>query len=326
MSTSAYRGGSGASSCRWPRGPGGPRRRGVPRLGVPRPVRAGRYNDPVPAPQFVAVGHVTLDHFGDVVRPGGAALYAAITADRLGLSAGILTSHAEDFPLELIPPRIEVVTIPAPATTVFEHTQREGERVLRVLAAAQPLGADDLPEDWREAELVMLAPVVNEVDAALAAAFEGATLAAEAQGWLREVAPDGAVQPRTWPAPKGVLSHLQALFLSGADVRGQEAAMTEWVQRVPVAAVTAGARGALLYVNGDRYEVRPRRARQVDATGAGDVFAATWLVRYHASGDPWEAAEAAACAASLAVEGDGWSAVPDAAALEAALVAYRRAL
>jgi len=51
----------------------------------------------VPAPEFVAVGHVTLDRFGGEVRPGGAALYAAVTADRLGLSAGILTSHADDF-------------------------------------------------------------------------------------------------------------------------------------------------------------------------------------------------------------------------------------
>jgi 1D-myo-inositol 3-kinase len=280
----------------------------------------------VSAPDFIAIGHVTLDRIGGVMRPGGAALYAAITADRLGLAAGILTSHADDFPLELLPPRIELVTVPATTTTVFEHHQDVVERRLRVLATAQPLGIDDLPEDWRDAELVLLAPVVNEVDAALAASFDAGTVAAEAQGWLRDVARDGEVRSRAWPTAKGVLTHLQALFLSGADVRGQEEAMTEWVQRVPVAAVTAGARGALLYVNGDRYEVPPRRARQMDPTGAGDVFAATWLVRYRISGDPWEAAEAAACAASLAVEGEGWSNVPDTAALEAALGDYRRAL
>jgi len=150
----------------------------------------------VSAPDFVAIGHVTLDHFGAAVRPGGAALYAAVAADRLGLSAGILTSHADDFPLELLPPRIELVTVPAAATTVFEHEQRAGERALRVRATAEPLGVDDLPEDWRDAGLVLLAPVVNEVDAALAAAFDGSAVAAEAQGWLRDVARDGAVQMR----------------------------------------------------------------------------------------------------------------------------------
>ena len=52
-------------------------------------------------PQFVAIGHVTLDRFGEATRPGGAALYAAITAHRLGLSAAVLTSHGDDFPLEV---------------------------------------------------------------------------------------------------------------------------------------------------------------------------------------------------------------------------------
>ena len=87
--------------------------------------------------------------------------------------------------------------------------------------------------------------------------------------------------------------------------------------------VTAGASGALLYVNGERYEVRPRRTREVDPTGAGDVFAAAFLVHYQRHADPWEAAEAATCAASLSVEGEGWSAIPDAARLEDALAEYR---
>jgi sugar/nucleoside kinase (ribokinase family) len=61
----------------------------------------------------------------------------------------------------------------------------------------------------------------------------------------------------------------------------------------------------------------------VDPTGAGDVFAATFLIHYDRLADAWEAAEAATCAASLSVEGEGWSAVPDAATLAAALDAYR---
>jgi len=279
----------------------------------------------VSAPEFVAVGHVTLDRFGDALRPGGAALYAAITAARLGLSAGILTSHGEDFPLELIPPRIEVVSVPAPSTTVFEHQHTCGDRTLRVTSAAGPLTEADVPDDWRDAALVLLAPVMNEVAPRLAAAFSDASVAAEAQGWLRGLGKDGAVRTVRWDAAAEALRSFQAIFLSAADVRGQESAMSEWVQRVPIGVVTAGRRGALLYVNGDRYEVRPRRAAEVDPTGAGDVFAATFLARYRRDGDPWEAAEAATCAASLSVEGVGWSAVPDAANLDAVLTEYRRA-
>jgi sugar/nucleoside kinase (ribokinase family) len=277
----------------------------------------------VPAPAFVAIGHVTLDHVGERVQPGGAALYAAVTAHRLGLTAGILTSHGDDFPLEVIPPQIEVVSVPAPETTVFVHRRAGGRRTLRVTAAAATLGPADVPPDWRDAGLVLLAPVVNEVDPAIATSFPEASVAAEAQGWLRGLGAAGEVSPRRWSPPATLLGQLQALFVSGEDVRGQETFLLEWLQRLPMAAVTAGAKGALLYVNGERYQVRPRPAREVDATGAGDVFAAAFLVHYHRIGDPWEAAEAATCAASLSVEGDGWTAVPDRKALDDAIAAYR---
>ena len=278
------------------------------------------------APDFLAVGHVTLDRFGDEVRLGGGVLYSAITAHRLGRSVAILTSHGADFPLDAVPPAIEVVTLEAPATTVFEYQEGEGPRVMRVTATASPLTVGDLPEDWLEAPLVLLAPVIQEVDPDLAFAFGDASVAAAAQGWLRTLDAESAVEPVAWESPDDVLNRLQALFVSAEDVLGQEEQLTEWVQRVPLAVVTAGAAGALLYVNGDRYEVKPRPTVEVDATGAGDVFATAFMLHYHRDGDPWAAAEAAACAASLSVEGEGWSAVPDAATLQAALEEYRARL
>ncbi|OLC14999.1 MAG: hypothetical protein AUH29_08970 [Candidatus Rokubacteria bacterium 13_1_40CM_69_27] len=274
------------------------------------------------APDFVAVGHVTLDRFGEITRPGGAALFAAITAHRLGLSAGILTSHGEDFPLEAIPPQIEVVNAPSPHTTVFEHRREAGRRRLRLVASARPLSPADVPPDWLDAELVLLAPVFGEVDPAFAGTFTEATLAAEAQGWLRGAGPAGEVTPQPWTPPPGLLGRLLALFVSAEDVRGQEPSLAEWLQRLPLAAVTAGRAGALLYVSGQRYEVRARPTREADPTGAGDVFAAAFLASYRLDGNPWQAAAAGACAAALSVEGEGWSTVPDRAALEAALTEY----
>jgi sugar/nucleoside kinase (ribokinase family) len=278
----------------------------------------------VSAPDFVAIGHVTLDRFGEATRPGGSALYAAVTAHRLGLSVGLLTSHGDDFPLEVIPSKIEVITVPAADTTLFEHRHEPGGRVSHVRAVANPLTADDVPDDWRDAALSLLAPVVDEVDPLIATLFTDGAVGAAAQGWLRQVQPDGLVVPRVWPSPERLLQSVQALFLSREDIRGQEAAVVEWFQRMPVGVLTADRAGALLFVNGERYEVQPRRAREIDPTGAGDVFAATFLVQYQRDGDPWLAAAAAACAGSLAVEGEGWSAVADRAALDAALAEYQR--
>ncbi|HEY7541016.1 MAG TPA: PfkB family carbohydrate kinase [Methylomirabilota bacterium] len=278
------------------------------------------------SPDFVAIGHVTLDRFGESTRPGGSALYAAVTAHRLGLSVGLLTSHADDFPLEVIPSRIEVVTVPADETTLFEHRHEPKGRVSHVRAVAGPLTAVDVPEDWRDASLTLLAPVVDEVDPLIATLFTDGAVGAAAQGWVRQVTPDGLVTPRPWPSPERLLQSVQALFLSREDILGQEAEVIEWFQRMPVGVLTADRVGALLFVNGERYEVQPRPAREVDPTGAGDVFAATFLIQYQRDGDPWLAAAAAACAGSLAVEGEGWSAVADRPALDAALLEYQRNL
>ena len=261
---------------------------------------------------------------GDLTRPGGAALYGAITAHRLGLSVGLLTSHADDFPLDAIPSQIEVVTREARQTTRFEHDYEAGGRVSRARGRALPLTTADVPEDWRDAPLVLLAPVIDEVDPLLAAEFTDGAIGAAAQGWLRAVGRDGAVGPRAWESSRPLLDKIQALFLSREDVRGQEAAVVEWLQYVPIGVLTADHDGALLFVNGDRYEVRPRPAAESDPTGAGDVFAATFLVEYQRVGDPWLAAAAAACAGSLSVEGEGWAAVPDRGRLDATLKEYER--
>ena len=276
------------------------------------------------APDFVAIGHVTLDRIGEATRPGGAALFAAVTAHRLGLSVGLLTSHGDDFPLDLIPSKIEVVSIPAADTTRFEHRQSAGGRVSHVRAVADPLTVADVPDDWREAALTLLAPVLDEVDPMIATLFTDGAVGAAAQGWLRDTAPDGLVVPRTWRSPDRLLQSVQALFLSREDILGQEDEVVEWFQRMPVGVLTADRDGALLFVNGERYEVHPRAAREVDPTGAGDVFAATFLIQYQRASDPWEAATAAACAGSLAVEGEGWSTVADRATLDAALADYAR--
>ncbi|HEY3064306.1 MAG TPA: PfkB family carbohydrate kinase [Methylomirabilota bacterium] len=277
----------------------------------------------MPAPEFVAIGHVTLDRFGDKVRPGGSVAFAAVTAHRLGMTAGILTSHGDDFPLDAFPPQIEIVTVPAPATTTFGHAvDSKGARSMTVGSAARPLTPSDVPEDWLDAPLVLLAPVLDEVDPRLAATFSAGTVAAAAQGWLRRLGGDHRVVPRPWTSPEALLARVQALFLSREDIGGDEASARAWFERVPVGALTAGAAGATLFVNGEEYAVRARRAREVDETGAGDVFAATFLVHYARDGDPWRAAAAASCAAALATEGEGWSAVPQRAALERALASY----
>jgi sugar/nucleoside kinase (ribokinase family) len=278
---------------------------------------------------FVAIGHVTLDQTPRGIRPGGAAYYAAITAHRQGLRVGLLTSFGPDFPADALPSDVVVVTVPSERTTTFRIAHgRTGRgaraRELALLARAADLETRSLPETWREASLGAMCPVAAEVDPALAAAFPETSLVAMPQGWMRRRGAGGVVSPQPWEDADLVLPHVQAVVVSLEDIEPFQKEALEWFQRVPLGAVTHGAEGAVLFVNGERYGVEADRVVAVDETGAGDVFATALLIAYNRDGNAWDAAAAAACCAAASVEADGVAGIPDRAGLEARLAAYRR--
>ena len=273
---------------------------------------------------LVTIGHVTLDETPSGVRPGGAAYYAAMTGWRLGLRVGLLTSLAPDYPRDVFPEGIDVVTVSSPHTTRFRLGETKGVRTLTLLSRAADLEAGHLPASWSEVPLALLGPVCGEVDPALAGAFDDASVAALPQGWMRKRGRGGLMGRQAWEDAESILPWTQVLVLSEEDVGdGEEAAVT-WLHQVPLGAITRGSRGATLYVNGEPYHVIADPATEVDATGAGDVFASTLLIEYQRSGDAWEAAALAACAGAASVEGEGTAAIADRAALDARLAAYRR--
>jgi 1D-myo-inositol 3-kinase len=283
-------------------------------------------------PDLVVAGHVTLDVTSSGTRPGGAAYYAALAAHRLGLRVGLLTSFGSDFPADAIPSDIAVAQVDSAQTTTFvlegagvlAGAGAGATRTLTLTARAADLEADDLPPDWASAPLALLCPVVNEVDPALAESLGAASLGVLPQGWMRRRDKGGAIVTQAWEDAEPVLAWAQLMVASEEDVAGFREDAVEWLQRVPLGALTAGARGATLFVNGEPYHVAPDVASEVDDTGAGDVFATTLLIEYYRGGDPWEAAAAAACAAAAVVEGKGAAALLDRAGLTTRLAEYRR--
>jgi sugar/nucleoside kinase (ribokinase family) len=273
---------------------------------------------------LVAIGHVTFDETPSGVRPGGSAYYAALTARRLGLSIGLLTSAAPDYPLDVFPEGIEVTTVSSPQTTRYRLGQSGGARTLTLLSRASDIETEHLAAAWRGAPLALLCPVAGEVDPALAGAFEDAAVAVLPQGWMRKRGRGGLMGAQPWEDAADVLPRTQLLVLSEEDLPGGDADALGWLQQVPLGAITRGKRGATLFVNGDPYHVEADAAREIDPTGAGDVFATTLLVQYQRGGDPWEAAAAAACAAAASVEGEGAASILDRADLDVRLAAYQR--
>ena len=282
------------------------------------------------APDFLVIGHAVQDLPAEGSslpwRLGGAVSYASTLARKFGLRAGVLTSAGPDMDLDTLLPGVEWVLVPSERSTQIRNMYEGGRRRQQMPQKAAPLTAAHLPVVWRKSPVVLLGPVAGELDDSLAACFPGSIVGVGAQGWLRESGPDSAVRPvapEAWYAAP-VLRQATALFLSDEDVPPNRApvALQRWSTLVDTVAFTRGYDGADIYHCGLRRHIGAFPAKAVDPTGAGDVFAAAFLIRLKEGADVWDAARFASCTASFVVEGEGVAAVPDRAQVEARLLEH----
>jgi sugar/nucleoside kinase (ribokinase family) len=100
------------------------------------------------------------------------------------------------------------------------------------------------------------------------------------------------------------------LILSELDVPDPDRLVRDWGPFIDIIVVTRAERGATVYRGAESHQFPARPARQVDPTGAGDVFAASFMIRLVETGDPHQAAQFANVVASFSVEGPGVTAIP----------------
>ena len=256
-------------------------------------------------------GHVTLDRARGGAVPGGSAFYAARALAALGATPRIVTAAAADFPMEALS-GIDAAVARAPATTTFENAYAPGgERSQRVLAAAPRLAGSLVPTAWRSPDLLLLVPVLDELDVrALVGATRARFVGLGVQGLVREVGPEGTVRARPLALGARDLAGVGAAILGDDDVGGEPDLVGRLAAMVPVVAFTHGARGCELLVRGRTRRVGSHPAREVEPTGAGDVFAAAFLLALARGADPIDAARVGAAAGSIVVEGRGGEAIP----------------
>lgn len=263
------------------------------------------------SPDYLVLGHITHDRLSaTTTRPGGTALYAAVTARRLGLQTGVLTAAAE-LPDDLIATG-PVVLLPSDVTSTFENRYSHGIRHQWLHAAARPLDLAELPASWRFAPIVHLGPVLHECSVEMIQAFPGALIGVTPQGWLRRwhdplPAPTAYIP---WRPAADLLRHISLLVLSSEDIAGDRALAEYYAHHCRLVVLTHGAEGATLYIRGVPQHIPPHPATEVDPTGAGDVFAAAMLVQLYETGNPVMAAHFASVVAAAAVEGPGVQYIP----------------
>lgn len=274
------------------------------------------------APDFVVIGHLTRDAQPDGAHSlGGAVTFASIAARNLGYRVGILTSAADNFPEPELLRDIEIVRVPSHTTTTFRNEYVDQKRQQHVHDVAQSLTAQAVPAAWRHAKIALLGPVANEVEADVVRAFSNETLVAiSPQGWMRQWDESGRVKPRAWTEAPDILPHANVLILSEEDLGKYKERLSSYVALAPMVALTQGHHGCTIYRQRERpLHVPAFPANAIDPTGAGDSFAAGFLIRLYETKDPLQAARFGNATASLAIESIGAATMPTRAQVEARL-------
>jgi sugar/nucleoside kinase (ribokinase family) len=203
-------------------------------------------------------------------------------------------------------------------TTSFENRYEGARRTQCVLTPARPLGLDDIAGAWRVAPIVLFAPVFHDVEPELPRRLwgHGPLIGLSAQGWLRRTEGDRVLPGIVEPRPAWLTGDV--VFVSDEDVADAESARV-WQKQVPVVVLTRARRGCTVWDSHGRHDLSAVTTREVDPTGAGDVFAAAFLIRLKESGDTLSAARFASAAAALAVREVGLGGIGSRSAIEALL-------
>ena len=261
-------------------------------------------------PEYVVIGHITQDVAADGFTPGGTALYAGLTAQALGLNVGILSAHRSDFELPILP-NLQILTKDSAQTTRFKNINSLEGRVQYLYEKATDLTLSDVPAHWRGAHILHLGPVACEVDPLILKSFPDSLICMTPQGWMRDWGEDCRVHFKPWERAAEILPQTDVACMSLEDVQNDESIIEFMAAHIKVMVVTEAQRGARVYWNGDMHRFGAPQRREVDVTGAGDIFAASFFIRYYKTRNPWEAARFANQMASASIERQGLASIPD---------------
>ena len=264
--------------------------------------------DPI---ELLIIGHFTKDITPQGPVLGGTAAYSARTAQALGLRVGVVTAWAEDVDHSLLDlPDLTVVNDSSDQTTTFENLETAKGRVQTVQPIAPSLDYYHVPQLWREAPYVHIAPVLHEVNPAIARNFPDAEILLTPQGWLRQWSSKGEVDCAEWPEARYILRQVTAAGIREEDVRGNLEVIKDLAEAAPILVVTLGENGAMLYQDGDEILVDAPETKSVDTTGAGDIFATAFFVRYCQTQDAREAVQFANQVAADSITRPGLAGAP----------------
>jgi len=274
---------------------------------------------------IVSVGHFSIDSIflPDRKTPfvvlGGSAAYVSLAARRLESRVAAISKVGGDFPeayqwwLDQEGVNLSgLKKVETASTTRFElkYSTDLSERTLHLKSKAPSIDADDLPNPLK-AFAIHVAPIAGEVTYEIVEKLKSHAdvLSLDPQGLVRRFDEGGNISMGSLldsrildliNVYKSSQSEIQAVTGQTDLVSAVESVHSHGVK---IVIVTLGSKGALLSVEGTRYDVPVCvPAKLVDPTGAGDAFIGGFLAEYVNGENILRCACVGAATASFVVE------------------------
>lgn len=226
----------------------------------------------------------------------GCSTNACLALSRLGypstLVGGVGLDYRQRLEQELQLWGIESHLFPTRQTGGFalHYIDDQGNRTLSILGIADPLPADQIPDD--EPKFILLGPILSEISLELVKNLRqkySAPILLDPQGLLRTLC-DGQVQHEMTQAFVDIAAQstiikaneVETRVSTGIDPRyDPEAAVKALYQYgCKIAVVTLAEAGSIIYDGNMIYPIPSYTTFALDPTGAGDTYAAGFIVKY----------------------------------------------
>lgn len=258
---------------------------------------------------FLAIGHACHDWTPSGNVLGGTVSYASFFAKKMELQTAVLTSFGSDFEFQDRFQNISLHSIPSEKTTLFKNVYDGSHRQQFLLEKSNNIFTNQIPGNFQNPKMVLLGPIANEIDFGFLDEFENSMVAVCPQGWMRKWNSNKKVYHQLledW----SVFQKADMVILSEEDLDFQFNLIPKLANLFKILVVTKGENGADVFFNNNKHTFPSFLVKMVDPTGAGDIFATAFLIRYFETKDISQAANFANAAASFCIEKIGTSELP----------------
>jgi sugar/nucleoside kinase (ribokinase family) len=231
--------------------------------------------------KILVVGNPSLDQIDNVYYgAGGPVSYISNILSSYSHNVTMFSSFADDFPIESLNPKINLIKNISKNTTKFILSYKNNLRELKIFSEATKLNLRNLKKSINKYDVVFFAPVFHEIDINEVNQLVNCNdkyFVSVPQGWIRIKNKKKILINfnRLKFLPK-----LEMIFFSEEEIQSSNLNINDLKNLAKILVITRGHIGSTIFYQEQRFNFSSYHVKSIDTTGAGDIYAAVFAITF----------------------------------------------